>query len=774
MTARIEDNHLLTGDGNFLDDDTPENCLVMCVLRSPVAHGQIRRLDINTAQQSDGVVAIITAQDLLGQGIGPLNCRATVNDISGQPMREPLRNILATGKVVYVGQPVAAVIATTTSAAMDALDAIELEIDDLPAVVDVTQASTKEAIWPEIPENRSFTWHLGNTAESTAAFGAATHVFEVTVAHPRIAIAPIETRGCLASYDAATKQFQLVTPSQGVVSLRAAMSECLGVDLKSVRVITNDVGGSFAVKIWPYPEQVLALVAARQTRQPVKWVGGRIESFGSDIMGRARVDHARLATDANGKFLGFTIDAQADMGAFLNTAAPLIVTEGSVRTLGNTYRIPATTYTVNAMFTNLVPTDAYRGAGKPESTATLERLIDIAANELGIDPFDLREQNLIQPDDMPYHIPVGVTYDSGNYPELARLAREASDWGGFNQRKSQSKNNGRLRGAGIGFYVHITGGSPAERSDVRALADGTVLVRTGTQDTGQGHRTALAMVAAEALELPLDNIRVEQGDSAWLDQGGGTGGSNLMAIAGNNVHKTSLKMIEQARAVSAELLEASVVDIEYRQGVFSVAGTDRQITLAQVAAGFEQLPEQAKDDAMGAGCVAQLDFEGIHATAPSGAYVCEIELDPETGQVRVDRFTCVDDLGRIFNPQTVDGQLHGSIAQSIGEALMEGMHYDESGQILTGSLMDYPLPRADDVPNMTLRKHQTGSPNSALGVKGVGEVASIGAPGVILNAVHDALKPYGVRHLDMPLTSEKIWRSIQTGRTLPIRKTTTA
>lgn len=757
MLTRIEDRALLTGAGRFIDDESGGDHLHLVVLRSPVAHGSIRSLDTDAARKMPGVRAVLTATELADEGLGPLQSRSGVTDVNGQPMREPKRPVLAEQKLVYVGQPVAAIVAQTLWQAMDALEAIDLVIDDLPPVVDLASAGSAPAIWPDAPGNCCFEWEHGNAEETKALFETADHVVELTVDHPRIAISPIETRGCLASFDPNNERFELVTPSQGVVSIRAALSEVLGITTEKLRVVTRDVGGSFAVKIWPYPEHALTLLAAKLTGSPVKWICSRTESFGADAMGRARVDKARLALQNDGTFLAMEIDALADMGAFLNTAAPAIVTEGSVRTMGHSYRVPGLLYRVRAMLTNKTPVDAYRGAGKPETTCTIERLIDVAAAELGFDRFDLRERNLIKPDEIPYKTPVGVVYDSGNFLQIARQIRAESDWDGVALRKSESQANGMLRGVGLGFYVHVTGGSPNERSEVRALPDGTVLVRTGTQDTGQGHRTALAMVAAQALQLPLESIRVEQGDSDWLEKGGGTGGSNLMAIAGNTVHRTAQRMLEQARSVAAELLEAAPADLLYAAGRFTIAGTDRVKTLAQIAVGYEQLASEDRSVEMGAGCTAQCDFEGVHATAPNGAYVFEVEVDPQTGFVRIDRITGVNDLGRIINAQTTEGQLHGAIAQAVGEVLMEAVKYDDQGQIINGSLMDYALPRADDLPPMNMSFANTDSPRSELGVKGVGEVASVGAPGALANAIHDALAGYSIRHMDMPLTPIKLW-----------------
>jgi len=759
---RVEDDRLLTGGGQYIEDDNRDGTLTMVVLRSPVGHGKLNAVVTETAAAMPGVRLILTGGDLDRLGVRPMTSRMPVQDVSGAAMLEPERPALARGKVVYVGQPVAVVVADSLAEALDAQEAIDLDIDDLPAVADVEQAAAEGApqIWEGIPGNRSFTWQKGTEQETADGFAKADHVIELTVRHPRVAIAPIETRGCVAEYDAETGRYTLITPSQGVVGLRAAMADYLGTDEAQVRVVTQDVGGSFAVKIWPYPEQLIALAAAREVGRPVKWINSRTESFTSDCMGRGRVDRAKLALAKDGTFLAFRIDALGDMGAFLNAVAPSITTTGAIRPFAHVYKIPGLLYRVDAIFTNTVMTDAYRGAGKPESASTLERLIDVAATELGFDRFELRRQNMIQPADMPYDTPMAETYDGGDFPLIAERIRAAADWDGAEGRRKASADKGLLRGVGIGYHLHATGGSTAERSEVRALPDGNVLVRTGTQDSGQGHRTALALVASETLEIPVERIRVEQGDSDWLEKGGGTGGSNLLAIAGNTVHRTALKMIDQAKHVAGHLLEAAVEDVEYGRGEFRIAGTDRVVPLAQVAADWDRLPPEQRDGELGSGCVAQLDFEGLHTTFPNGAYVCEVEVDPETGTVAIDRFTGVDDLGRVINEPTALGQLHGGIGQAVGEVLMEGLVYDEAGQVLTGSLMDYALPRADQMPFFDLNWSPTASPNALIGAKGVGEVSSIGAPGAILNAVLDALRAHGVRHLDIPLTPEKIWRAI--------------
>ena len=739
----------LTGDAEYTADLSAPDQLHMVVLRSPVAHGTILRLDVAEAASMPGVKLIVTAEDLAKAGVRPLALRAPLTDTDG-PCHEPRRPVLAEEKVAYAGQPVAAIVAETPEQAQDAAEAVDLEIGELPAVHDITSAHEGPQIWDDVPENRAFRWTGGNADETRAAFEQASVVYDSEIDHPRIAISPVETRAVLATFE--DGQYTLFTPSQGVVGIRAAMTACLGLAEGVLRVVTPNVGGSFAVKIWPYPEQALALFAAQRTGRPVKWESSRSEALLSDIGGRARHDRGRLALDDDGRFQAFEIDARADMGAFLNTAAPNIVSANSIRPFNQVYKIPGLTYRVEAMLTNAVPTDAYRGAGKPECAHVLERLIDIAADGMGVDRLELRRRNLITPDDLPYRSAVGETFDGGDFPRILNMLEDAADWPGVAARKAASADAGVLRGAGIGFTLHATGGSAAERSEVRAMPDGTVIVRTSSQDSGQSHRETLAIVASRALEIPEDRIRVEQGDSAQLETGGGTGGSNLMPVAANTVHRTALDMLERAKETAAEMLEVAAVDILYGGGEFWIAGTDRRVSLAEVAGqtGDEDDP----------GCVSQLDFEGIHTTFPNGAMLCEVEIDPETGATRIDRFTCVNDVGEVFHPQAAEGQIHGGLAQGIGEALMEGMRFDANGQPLTGSFMDYQLPRAADLPMFGNSWMPTNSPNSIVGAKGIGEMPSIGTPGLVVNAVMDALHPRGVRHIDKPITPFRIWQAI--------------
>ena len=774
---RLEDPPLLRGDGRFTDDiairQSEHKPLVMFVLRSAVSHGIIKRIDTQSALKMPGVATILTAADTDISALKPMQCRASVSNTEA-PVLEPERPVLAGAKVMHVGEAIAAVIATDIHCATDAAEAIEVDIDPLPAVTDVEGADTTDVLWGDIPSNRAFSWETGNVDETASLFAKAHHVTRLTVRHPRICISPIEPRAVVAEYEHASAQYTLTTASQGVVSLQRALSGFMGIDKDKLRVITKDTGGSFAVKIWPYAEHLLTLVAAKRTRQPVRWIASRTESLLSDVMGRGRVDHAELALDADGNFLAFRINALADMGAYLNAVAPAVATSGAVRVFGQGYKIPGLHYKVQAIYTNTMTTDAYRGAGKPESSSTLERIIDVAARELNLNPLALRRQNLVRPADLPYRTAMNEAYDGGDFPGLADSLASAAKLDTFDTRKQHSLQQGKSRGISVAFYLHATGGSTDERSEVRALADGTIRVRTGLQDNGQGHRTTLAIVAAEALDLPVEAVTVEQGDSDWLAKGGGTGGSNLIAVAANTVHRAANTMIDNARQLAGDHLEVSGADIEYSKGSFSVIGTDYCVSLSELANSLPakaiEQPQSTVKQTTGADtddndrlneCVGIEDFEGIHTTFPCGACACEVEVDLETGEVTIDRYTSIDDVGRAINEVTTIGQIQGSVAQAAGEVLMEQAHYDENGQLISGSLMDYTLPRASDLPALDISLTRTASPNSLLDAKGVGELASIGAPGPISNAVIDALQPLGIRHLDKPLTPLKIWQAIQ-------------
>ena len=732
----------ITGRGNYVDDAPDADHLHMVVLRAPVAHAENLVLDLEPARAMPGVACVFGPQDMARFGVRHMPVRASVDG-----MIEPPRPVLATGKIGYLGQPLAAVVADNRAAAQDAAEAIGLDYDDLPPVLDPTQAEAAPQIWPEVPHNRVIHWHQG-TAEDKD-FDKAAHVVRLTVRHPRTAMAPVEPRGCIGSHDGT--RYTLSTGSQGVYGIRTAIAATMGIAEADLRVVTGDVGGSFALKIYPYPEHALVLLAARETGRTVRWVASRSEAMVSDVFGRARVDHGELALDADGRFLAFRIHAKTDLGAYLNTVAAFIVTGASARCLNQLYDIPAMRYTVDAVLTNQPLTDAYRGAGKPESALTLERLIDLAAGRLGIDRLELRRRNLIRPDQIPYTSDVDATFDAGDFPGIADDLRQASDWDGFAARRAAAEAKGLKRGIGVTFPLHITGGNIAERATISLLPDGRVEMRVGVQDNGQGQRMALARVAAEVLEIDPDRIVVRTGDTDLQPTGGSTGGSSMLAITGSTAHMTAHKLIDTLRPIAADHLEAAPADLEYGSGAFSVAGTDRSVTLADLA---------AADDPDAPACAAEGGFEGNNASFPNGGFVAEVELDPQTGAVKLDRFTAITDLGRIIQAGPAFGQIHGGIAQGLGEALLEGMVTDDDGQVLTGSFMDYAMPRADDLCRIDLTHRPTDSPNSTLGTKGAGELPVVGAPGAIINAVLDAV---GADHLDRPLTPEKLWRACTTG-----------
>ncbi len=728
----------VTGNGAYVDDTPDAGHLHMAVMRAPSAHGRIVSLDLTEARDMPGVACVLGPEELAAQDVGPLEARARIDG-----MVEPYRPVLASGKFAYLGQPLAAVVADTVQAARLALEAIEFDYEDLPPVLDPATATNAPQIWDDVPDNRVLVWDIGN--DTDPAFAQAAHVVSLRVQHPRTAMAPVETRGCIASFDGT--RFTLTTPSQGVYGIKAALSSTLGLNPDDLRVITGDVGGSFAVKIYPYPEHVLALLAARITGKTVRWISSRSEAMAADAIGRGRVDDGALALDKDGRFLALRIKAFGDLGAFVHTAGAMVFTGGATRPFGQTYDIPAMHYAVEAVLTTQAPTDAYRGAGKPESGLTLERLIDKAAAEIGIDRFELRRRNLIRPDQIPYNTAVGETYDAGDFPGLAQDLHAASDWDGFSARKAASAAAGLLRGIGVTFPLHASGGNRAELARIAVLPNGEIELRIGVQDNGQGQRDALAMIAAETLEVDVDRIVVRTGDSDLMPSGGSTGGSSMLAISGNTTFKTARDLIELLRPRAADHLEVASADLDYGNGGYTVIGTDRRVTLTELA---------AEQDQPGGSCAAEGAFEGIHTTFPNAGFVAEVDVDPETGGVQLDRFTVISDLGRIIQEGPAFGQIHGGIAQGLGEALMEALVSDSDGQLLTGSWMDYAMPRADDMCDIAITHRPTGSPNSALGTKGAGELPSIGAPSVIVNAVLDAI---GVDHLDRPLTPEKIWRA---------------
>jgi len=734
---RLEDYRFITGRGRFVDDLPFADALHAHILRSPYAHARILSIDAQAARALEGVAAVYTAADLKRDRIGPLPCRTPVTSRDGTPMQAPDRPALAHEVVRFVGDGIAMVVASSAAVARDAAERIEVDYEPLDACTDVRAS-----------RERCFDWEIGDAAAVQAAFERAARICSLEVVNNRVVISPIETRSAVAEYDPQAQRYTLHTQTQGVHSLRKALAESvLGVELDRLRVVTRDVGGSFGMKIFTYPAQALVLYAAGKLHRTVKWVGDRSDAFLTDAHGRDHFHHAEIAMDADGRFLALRTHVWANLGAYLSNAAPSIPTDALQRVFGHVYAIPALYLRVEGMLTHTTPVDAYRGAGKPEIITTTERLIDRAALESGIDRLHLRRMNLVPASAMPYTTALGRIYDCGDFEAVMDEALARSDWAGFAARRRAGEAHGKRRGIGLSLWLHATGGNPSEVSQVELQGE-AVIVRTGTQSAGQGHETAFALLVADRLHIPHARVRVIQGDTDAIASGGGTGGSSSLPIGATTIVRATAQMLDKAREVAADMLEAAALDLEYGDGRFTVSGTDVSVGLFDVG--------RRIDEGQPRSCIGESAFEGEHGTFPNGAYVCEVSIDDETGQVRIESFTCVDDLGTVLHPAIATGQIIGGVVQGIGQALLERTVYDsDNGQLLTGSFMDYGLPRADDLPLFTSVLTGQASINNPLGMKGAGEVGPIGAPAAVINAVVDAL---GGRDFEMPATPETIWR----------------
>ncbi len=737
---RLEDDRFLTGQGRFVEDIAVEGCLHAAFVRSPHAHARIGAVDVAAAVVSPGVALVLTGADLAAAGVKPMRAALPMDSFDGTPFHEPMRHALAVGAVRFVGEPVAMVLAKTLEQAADAGELVMVDYDEQPPILD-----------PAASGDVAFTWKLGDEAAARAAIANAPHRVTIAEINNRVVAAPVETRSAIGAYDATSDTYLLQTQTQGVHLMRRLMAAALDVEPGRVRVLTPDVGGSFGMKLVAYPEQVAVLAGARLAGRPVRWAASRAESMLSDTHCRHQVSEATLALDEDGRFLGLEMLSHGDLGAYASAFATLTVSSGFAKTVGSVYRLPVLALTVRAVYTNTAPTDAYRGAGKPESLYLMERLVDKAAAETGIDRFELRRRNLVAPGDMPYEAATGMVWRDADFPAVLERALVESDWPGFAARRAQSAAAGRLRGYGLGMYLHISGGVPEDTATVTLEPDGIVAIHAGSQNIGQGQETTFAQIVADRLGIDPAGVRLRQGDSDDIPaRTAATGGSSALTIGGVSIFHATGAMIENLLPPAAEAMEAAGVDIEYGAGKFTVRGTDLSIALADLA---RQMPPAELH-----GCAGSADFAGDHVSVPNGAYACELEIDPATGAVEILAFTGIDDAGTRLNPAIVEGQLHGGIAQGVGAALLERIHYDADGQLLTGSWLDYALPRADDLPAFALR--DAGIPNSLnpLGAKGVGEPGTIGAPAAVMNAVVDAI---GAQDIMMPATPEKIWRAIE-------------
>jgi carbon-monoxide dehydrogenase large subunit len=760
---RVEDLRLLTGAGRYTDDIQITGAAPTYFLRSHHAHARIRSLECSAARAAPGVLAVYTAENVRAAGLGTIACLIPLKQADGTPLVTPPRPLLADGVVRHVGEAVAMVVAETIDAARDAAELIEIDYEELPAVVDTTAASAAQSpqLWQEAPDNICFRWERGDRGKTNAAFERAARVVKQRLVNNRIIVNPLEPRAAIGQWDG--ERFTLHTPSQGPHMLRDQLADDIfKLPKDRFRVVTTDVGGSFGMKIFLYPEHALVLFAARALNRAVRWNGERsADDFVSDTQGRDHVSEAELALDADGHFLALRVRTIANLGAYLSNFAPYIPTDLYAMMLPGVYTFSAVYAEVIGVFTNTAPVDAYRGAGRPEAAYLLERMVDAAARETGLGPVEIRKRNFISAEMMPYRTPMKLEYDAGAFARTLDMALDRADWKGFVGRREAARVNGRLRGIGIAYYIEACGGMVSESAEVRVDADGRIEVLIGSQSNGQGHETALAQIVADRLGISIERVRVVQGDTDLIATGNGTGGSRGLPVGGVVCAQATDALIEKGRRFAAEVLETAVADIRFDNGSFEVTGTDRRLTLAEVAVAALDPRYLPQDETPGLS--ASETFSPNLRTYPNGCHVCEVEIDPETGATKVMHYTVADDFGTVVNPLLLAGQIHGGVAQGIGQALLERCVYDEhNGQLLTGSLMDYGLPRADDVPAITLVLNEdVPCKNNPLGIKGAGEAGAVGAPPAVVNAILDAVSDYGIAHLDMPLSAERIWTALR-------------
>jgi carbon-monoxide dehydrogenase large subunit len=769
---RKEDARFLTGKGNYVDDINRPGQLYAYILRSPHAHAEIRGVDTAQAKAAPGVAAVFTGADIQ---VGGLPCGWQVHSKDGTPMAEPPHPVLAQGKVRHVGDPVAIVIADTRDRAKDAAELVKVDYKTLPAV-----ASGEAALKPGAPlvheaaaNNLCYDWHIGDEAATKAAFAKAAHITQLEVINNRLVANPMEPRAAIGDFDRGSGEYTLYTTTQNPHVIRLLMCAfVLQLPEHKVRVVAPDVGGGFGTKIFHYAEEALVTWAAGKLARPVKWTADRSEGFLSDAQGRDHVTHAELALDKDGKFLGLRVSTVANLGAYLSTFGPAVPTYLYATLLAGTYTTPAIYAEVKGVFTNTVPVDAYRGAGRPEACFVVERIVDKTAREMKIDPAELRRRNFIPKNAYPYQTPVAVVYDSGDYFTTLDMALKAADYAGFGKRREESAKRGKLRGLGLATYIEACGVAPSqlvgqlgaraglyESAEVRVHPTGSISVFTGSHSHGQGHETTFAQLVSERLGLPLESIEIIHGDTNKIQFGMGTYGSRSLPVGGSALVKALDKVVNKGKKIAAHLLEASETDIEFKDGKFSIAGTDKNVPFGQVAF-TAYVPHNYPSQELEPGLDETAFYDPANFTYPSGAYIAEVEVDRDTGTVQLVNFTCADDFGRIINPMIVAGQVHGGLAQGIGQALYENTIYDKDAQLVTGSFMDYCMPRADNLPSFTVDTHATLCAHNPLGVKGCGEAGAIGAPVAVINAVVDALAPLGVTDLTMPATPEKVWRAI--------------
>ncbi len=766
--SRKEDQRLVAGRGRFTDDIDVPGQTYAAFLRSPVAHGIIKRLDGAGAKASPGILAVVTAEDLGRTGYGDIRCPLAMKNSDGSPLFAPPRPLFARNKVRHVGEILAMVVAESDMNARDAIEKIEAEIEPLEAVVDVEDALTAPS--PKVHEghgNRCLDWRFGDEEAVERAFAKAVHVTRIVVDNNRIVVAAMEPRAAVATFDTENGQYGLHVGCQGAFGLRQDLASLLRVEPQQVRVITGDVGGSFGMKSAVYPEYVPLLHVAKKLGRPVRWCDSRSESFLSDLQGRATVIEGALALDDAGRFLAVRIHHRANMGAYLSAPGPSMPSSNMQRNLPSLYRTGAMAIRTECAFTNTAPIGPYRGAGRPEANYIMERLVDQAARETGRDPATLRRQNLLPATAMPHKALSGLVYDSGDFEAVLDKALCLADWSGFDVRRRDSEAAGRIRGRGLACYLEATAPPRDEMGGIRFEENGRITLISGTLDYGQGHRSAFAQVVADQLGLPFEKIDLVQGDSDQLIAGGGTGGSRSIMSSGKALIEAAVEVIELGKALAAHHLETAPADItflnnEHGSGAFRVKGTDREVTLLDLVATAREA--HPRPDDLPPNLDVALIAEAPPSAFPNGCHIVEAEIDPETGAVTLARYVALDDFGNLVNPMLVEGQIHGGVGQGVGQALMEHTAYDDAGQLLSGSFMDYALPRARDLPMIDVGFHPVPATSNPLGVKGCGEAGVTGALPAIMNAISDALARRGAAPVDMPATPERIWRALNIGR----------
>jgi carbon-monoxide dehydrogenase large subunit len=774
---RKEDLRFISGRGNYVDDLNRPNQTYAHFLRSDQPHGKLVSVDISAALNMPGVVAIFTGDDFAA--VGGIPCGWQIHNKDGSPMAEPRHPVLAHGKVRYVGDAIALVVAETKQQAKDAAEAVVVNIEPLPAVATMiaAQAPGAAAVHDEVANNLCFDWHIGDAAAVDAGLAAAHKIIKLDLVNNRLVPNAMEPRAAIGDFDPMSGEYTLYTTSQNPHVIRLLMGAfVLQIPEHKLRVVAPDVGGGFGSKIFHYAEEAALTWAAGKVKRPIKWTSDRSEAFITDAHGRDHISTAQLGVAADGKFLALKVSTQANMGAYLSTFATSVPTYLSATLLCGVYTTPAVYAEVKAVFTNTVPVDAYRGAGRPEATFLLERIVDMAAAELGMSKVEIRRKNFIPKDAFPYQTPIALQYDSGDYDATFNACLKAADYEGFEGRRAAAAGRGKLRGIGISTYVEACGIAPSavagalgaraglyEVANIRVHPTGSVTVFTGAHSHGQGHETTFCQLVSEQLGVRHDQIDIVHGDTSKIPFGMGTYGSRSLAVGGSAMVKAMDKIIEKGKKIAAHLMEADVHDIEFKDGMFSVAGTDKAKALGEIAL-TAYVPHNYPIEELEPGLEETAFYDPKNFTYPGGCHICEVEIDPDTGTIDVVNFTAVDDIGRVINPMIVEGQVQGGIAQGIGQALLEHAIYGDDGQLLSGSMMDYTMPRADNIPNIHVGTETTLCTHNPLGAKGVGEVGAIGSPPAVINAVVDALRDYHVTHLDMPATPAKIWQVIDAAR----------